>query len=271
MTHHIAFVSWDGKSTPFENIIFDVQPAFALVLFCYTGAGDALRVPSFATLINKKTACKGEIYSAVIDQLETRAPPPHYVGLLDDDVQIAVSSINAMLADACNDRLGSFAASLSADSIAAHDKFRQRHGSAWRDVPWVEVMAPFYEWSLIKAAKHLIAGNISSYGIDQFVFPTLQKLIGSKGARLYDCCSMRHMRPITSDKKRFANGLTAHQERVLLRKRCMALVQKQTPGLVGSAWWYDCFAPWDGPASFLLLRIRQLFSPTALRRTLKST
>ena len=170
---------------------------------------------------------------------------------------ISLSGINAMLADAREHGHASFSASLTPDSHLSHHRFVQRLGGGKRAVDWVEVMAPFLRWDLLRASGPLIAGNTSSYGIDQFVWPMLEKALGMAPSVIHDSVAMRHTRPITSDGRVYANGLTATQERVVQRARCMAWLRRERPDLVLTPWWFGWVAPWNGPAAFWAPRLLQ--------------
>jgi hypothetical protein len=126
-----------------------------------------------------------------------------------------------------------------------------------RRVGFVEVMMPIYAVPLFRAAAPFFRHSISSYGIDQFVFPMLQKVTGAGDAAIIDAVTARHARPITSDKRRFSNGLTASEERIRLRSVCIDWLRREHPALVGSKWYHDVFAPWNGPARFWLERLRR--------------
>lgn len=263
MARDYVVVTWDGKGRPFPLIAFDAEPDFELAAFCYLGQPDAApdTMPRGVRLFAHRTQCKGECFTATLAELEALGGDFGYVALIDDDIEISVSGINAMLADAHAHGYGSFSASLTADSERSHHRFVQRPGGGQRQFDWIEVMAPFLRWELWQAAGPLIAGNTSSYGIDQFVMPMLQKLLNLPGAVIYDTVTMRHARPITSDGKVFANGLTAHQERVCQREICLAHLAREAPELVGTPWWFGWAAPWNGPLRFLAPRLWQPFAP----------
>lgn len=266
MGKDLVVIAWAGVGDPFALLERDADPAFDLAAFCYTGE-PAEPAPG-ARIFAHRTQCKGEAFSALIADLEAARDDLGYVGFIDDDVAISVSGINAMLADAHAHGYASFSASLTPDSHLSHRRFVQRPGGGKRRVDWVEVMAPFIRWELLRAAAPLIAGNTSSYGIDQFVMPLLEKLVGRGESVLYDSVAMRHTRQITSDGRVYANGLTADQERDRQRARCLAHCRAERPGLVWTRWWFDWAAPWNGPGKYLALRLLQPFAGLlrALRR-----
>jgi len=251
----LVVVAWNGTGDPFALIARDAEPQFQLAAFCYTG--EPAERPEGLQVFAHQTQCKGEAFFCLIADLEAAGDDWGYVGFIDDDVAISLSGINAMLADAREHGHASFSASLTPDSHLSHHRFVQRLGGGKRAVDWVEVMAPFLRWDLLRASGPLIAGNTSSYGIDQFVWPMLEKALGMAPSVIHDSVAMRHTRPITSDGRVYANGLTATQERVVQRARCMAWLRRERPDLVLTPWWFGWVAPWNGPAAFWAPRLLQ--------------
>lgn len=255
----LVVVAWNGAGDPFALLDHDALPDFRLAAFCYTGPGhapvDGVRVHAHAT------QCKGEAFQRLIADLAASGEDLGYVGFVDDDVVLPVSGINAMLADARRHGHASFSAGLSPDSHFSHARFLTRPGGGKRVIAWVEVMAPFIRWDMLRAAGPLIEGNTSSYGIDQFVMPMLQRVLGLPDSVIYDSVVMRHTRPITSHGKIYRNGLTADQERVVQRGKCLAFVRRNHPELRWTRWWFDWAAPWSAPARFWAPRLLQPFSP----------
>ena len=248
----LVVYAWDGKSTPLGPVTADEAPQFDVLVFDYSGGAAA---PAGMALLSVKTQCKGEIYREVHRWLEASPGRYDYVALIDDDIELSWSGINRMLEIARARGLDSFSATLTHDSYHAHARFLQRPGGEVRPVKWVEVMMPFYRTALFMAGAAYYAHSISSYGLDQFVLPTLQKLTGHEAVAVIDAVAVRHMRPITSDDKVFSNGLTAHQERVRQRRQAMAQIAAERPDLVGSRWYLQTFAPWNGPGRFWPLRL----------------
>jgi hypothetical protein len=62
------------------------------------------------------------------------------------------------------------------------------------------------------------------------------------------------MQPVSSGNRCCSNGLTPYKERRLARHQCLEWLRKNKPDLIGSPWFYETFAPLDGPARFWLLR-----------------
>jgi hypothetical protein len=254
VTRTLVLVSWDGQSTPLAHIDPDVAPAFDIMLFDYSGGGakPAAALP-ILDYLSQKTECKGQIFEAFAAHLQNSDAGYDYVALIDDDIALRVSSLNGAIALADAEGLDSFSLSLTPDSFVNHARFVTQPGSAMRDMAWVEVMMPFYRLELFLAAAPYFAGSVSSYGLDQFVMPMVCKATGMDCVALIDAFSAGHHRPVTSDGRVYSNGLTAHQERAVLRRRCLADIKSKWPERLGTAWYYRTFAPLNGPAQFWLL------------------
>ena len=255
---HRALVvyAWNGRGRPLELVRQDQFPAFDVLLFDYSGTVSRPTAAGFP-LLSRATECKGEIYREIQRHLAACPDRYDYVGLIDDDIALAWSDLNRLLAIAAEHRLDAFQPALTPDSHHDHALMLARPGSLLRWRTWVEVMMPFYRVPLFLAGEAYYARSISSYGIDQFVMPALQKLTGMERVAIVDAVALRHTRPITSDGKVFANGLSARQERQLQWRLARAQVARDRPDLVGSPWYFDTFARWDGPLRFLVLRLIQ--------------
>jgi hypothetical protein len=244
--------TWDGIGVPLGLVEKDQEPAFDVVVFDYSGTATPI---AGIEMISVRTECKGEIFREVHRWVAHAATDYEYIGLIDDDIETRWSDLNRLMRIAREHRLDIFVAALSHDSYYSHHQFLRRNGADVRPTAWIEVMMPFYRTELFMAGGDYYANSISSYGIDQFAMPTLQRLRGFDRVAIIDAVVVRHRRPITSDDKMFANGRNAHQERRRVRRKAMAQVAAERPDLLGSAWFFDTFAPWDGPARFLPLRL----------------
>ena len=247
----LVLVSWDGVSTPLALIGRDAKPHFDFVLLDYSG-GD--RHPetdlALAAVLRVKTECKGQIYTALHAHLAAQADSYDYVALIDDDISVTVSALNGSIALGAAADLDVFALSLAPESHFSHRRFIQRPGGRIRHMPWVEVMMPFYRRHLFMAAGPLFTGSISSYGLDQFAMPLACKVSGAMKIATIDAHTACHTRPITSAGKRYSNGLTAHQERRVLRRQCLDIVRREHRHFLATRWYYATFAPLDGPWQF---------------------
>jgi hypothetical protein len=240
----LVLVSWDGGARPLEMIHIDTSPQFRFILFDYTGTrteGELLVGGVPCQVLSAKTECKGDIYQALSAHLSEQATWPEYVALIDDDILLSVSDINALIHVARCAGLDSFSPVLTHDCHWGHRWTLQQGHALLLHVDWIEVMMPFYRTTLFMAASPLYKGMVSSYGIDKYVMATAQKLTGMENAALVNRVAASHMRPITSGGKRFRNGLTAAEEREILKARCIELVHQQRPDLVRGAWYRRTF------------------------------
>lgn len=183
------------------------------------------------------------------------------MALIDDDVLLSVSSINRALHIARCTGLDVFSPALRHDSVFSHRWTLHRSHRLFHRVEWVEVMMPFYRGALFAAAAPHYAGNVSSWGIDKYLMPTLQKLMGLESTAIVDAVSASHLRPISSGNKVYRNGLTAATEAQRMREHCRALLRERAPELIGSGWYRRTFDRRHavGPAERLWLGLgRQL-------------
>lgn len=250
----LVVYAWNGREQPLRPVDEDAAPDFAVLVFDYSGASGLAEVRGWPVL-SCRTECKGEIYREVHRYLAQRPGQFDCVGLIDDDIELAWSQLNRLLRIAAAHDLDSFQAALTADSHHAHHWLIARPHEEVRMLPWVEVMMPFYRTGLFMAGGPFFERSISSYGLDQFVFPALQKLLGMERVAIVDAVAVRHARPITSDDKVFANGLTAHQERVIQWRMARAMVDRARPDLIGGRWYLGTFAPLGGHHRFWTLRL----------------
>ena len=244
--------TWDGKGVPLDPVKKDQKPEFDVLVFDYSGVAAPV---AGIEMVSVKTECKGEIFREVHRWVANAPNDYEYVGLLDDDIETSWSDLNRLMRIARSHQLDVFVAALSHDSYYSHRQFLRQNGADVRPTNWIEVMMPFYRTELFMAGGAYYANSISSYGIDQFAMATLQKLKGFDRVAIIDAVVVRHRRPITSDDKVFSNGRDAHEERRRVRRKAMAQVAAERPDLLGSAWFFRTFSPWDGPVRFLPLRM----------------
>lgn len=244
MTRPLILVSWDGTAEPLAMIDLDAPAQFDWLLFDFSGR----QTPGVQTLrgqtlqvLARATECKGEIYQALAEHLAQQDLTPEYVALLDDDIIIRVSDLNHALHLGRCGGLDVFSPTLSHDSIYTHRWTLRQPNRLFREVDWVEVMMPFYRGALFRAGRPHFVGNTSSWGIDKYLMPTLQQLLGLTRTALLDAVMASHRRPVTSGQKTYRNGRTAGEESALLKALCQRLIAEQQPSLQTSGWYRRIF------------------------------
>lgn len=240
----LVLVSWQGDQAPLPCLHLDAPADFEWVLLDYTGqqaAGPRTLDNGLAvTVLSERTECKGDIFRVLCDWLHATGRCPSYVGLIDDDVWIGVSELNRALHLARLEGLDVFSPTLLHDSHYTHRWTLAQPERLFREVDWVEVMMPFYRGDLFRAAQPHLRDNISSWGLDKYLWPTLQQLRGQTRTALLDSVRGSHRRPITSGLKTYRNGKTAFDELQAMRAHCLALLEGRDD-LRRSSWFQRIF------------------------------
>ena len=227
----ILVVSWDGNSSPLSYLLKDTIPDFDLFIFDYSGQDNASQLEELppAYYLSQKTECKGDILLGVYNHLIQHSVTDFkYIGLLDDDIFISFSDLNKLFFIANLEQLDVFQASLTHDSYYHHRQFIQKTGRVMMPTNWVEIMAPFYSSEVFFEAGKEFNRSISGTGIDVYLIPTIQVLIGKTKTAVVHAVSMKHCRPIRTDNRIFRNGKDNLMEIAELQTYCMDIV-KQNP------------------------------------------
>ena len=232
----VVMVSWNGRDPILDNILIDGQAHFELLVVDYSGGHPDVATPASTEVeglnvqvVGRRTECKGDLYQVLADYLRAQGRQPLHVGLIDDDVLISVADINRVLHLARWHRLHCCTPSLAHDSPHVHRWMLHQPHHFLRPVDWVEVMMPFYSGELFDLIMPELQGNVSSWGIDRYLVPTLQALHGLHGAWIVDAVVAQHARNVTSGDKVFRNGLTADQEQRRLRQHSLQLIERLQP------------------------------------------
>jgi hypothetical protein len=225
----IVVISWDGNSFPLSYVLKDTPPDFDIFIFDYSGQDNASQLeglqPSY--YLSQKTECKGDILEGVYNHLiQHSATDFKYIGLLDDDIFISFSDLNKLLFIANLEQLDVFQASLTHDSYYHHRQFIQKTGRVMMPTHWVEIMAPFYSSAVFFEAGKDFNRSISGTGIDVYLIPTIQVLIGKTKTAVVHAVSMKHCRPIRTDNRIFRNGKDNLTEIAELQAYCMDIVKR---------------------------------------------
>ena len=225
----IIVISWDGISTPLSYVLQDTAPDFDLFIFDYSGQDNASQLEGLqpAYYLSQKTECKGDILLGVYNHLIQHSVTDFkHIGLLDDDIFISFSDLNKLLFIANMEQLDVFQASLTHDSYYHHRQFIQKAGSVMMPTNWVEIMAPFYSSAVFFEAGKEFNRSISGTGIDVYLIPTVQVLLGKTKTAVVHAVSMKHCRPIRTDNRIFRNGKDNLTEIAELQSYCMDIVNR---------------------------------------------
>ena len=239
----IYFTFNSHVSKPLENLILDAKPCFQIHLFDYSGLikedclddniynlkgtsnGELWRQE--CRIVAKSTEGKGQIIYEIASIIPKEEG--YYIGIFDDDILIRVSDINKALVIAKKKSFASFQSSLANCSYFSH-AFTLNHNHRklfpifhkYRYVPYVEIMMPIMKSELLISSIPFLINNISSFGLDCYVFPILAITNGiSGGHAVIDASIATHIRQFRINKKIFSNGMTASQEQLKLKKDCM--------------------------------------------------
>jgi hypothetical protein len=219
----LVVVTWDGKSDPLEYIYQDttiVPEQFDLLLFDYSGKDNsALAQNSVGGTTNFRylsfaTECKGQIITHLYNYIlnHNLSNNYQYIGIFDDDHLISVSDINKLLFIAATEKLDVFQPSLSQDSYYDNRQFINKPGYIILQAPWVEVMCPFYSMDIFMAFVPYCTNNISGTGLDVYLVPTIQYILGKNNTAVIHAVQIKHCRPVRTGERVFSNQKTSVQE-----------------------------------------------------------
>jgi hypothetical protein len=228
MIQSLVVFSWNGKDEPLAHVVFDAAPSFDILLFNYSGNEQQ---PVFTNheiaveTLSIKTAFKGEWILEVCKHVKSR--PYCYIGLMDDDLAISVSNLNRLLQIAAEINADVFQPAVKKGSHYSHAQFLQKQGSPPEAVAWVEIMAPFLRKEIFEAGEQFYTNNISSYGVDRYLFPYLQRKLNQSNTFLIHEVAIAHLKAVTDGGQKFSNGLDARQEGELLRKKILERIKEE--------------------------------------------
>lgn len=224
----IVVVAWNGDEVPLKHINFDADPVFKLYLFNYSGSKNSPLLEKGKRVdgvYSFKTEFKGELLQRL--QEASASMDYRYIGILDDDHEISISGINRLFTIAIELEADSFQPSITPDSYYSHRRFLQKKGAPPEPISWVEIMAPFLRKVIFDAAAPFYPKSISSYGIDRYVYPYLQRKMGLDKRFLLHEVSLKHLKPVTPGLKVLTSGLDPLQEYDRLRLEILSLVKKE--------------------------------------------
>lgn len=229
----LIVVTWDGQSMPLNHIYQDAIPAFDFLVFDYSGKGDANQLAAIAPkhFLSVATECKGQIITALYNYLlPLNAQDAYqYMGIFDDDQYISTADINKLLFIANLEQLDVFQPSITHDSYYDNRQFINKPGYQILSADWVEVMCPFYRMDIFNAFAPHCVDNISGTGLDVYLVPTIQYLMGKTHTAVVHAVQVKHTRPVRTGARVFSNGKTAVQEIQIMQALSKTLLlQKNT-------------------------------------------
>jgi hypothetical protein len=229
----LIVVSWDGIQDPLQYIYKDSRLEanhFDLLLFDYSGIDHANNIDKKYLYLSSKTECKGQIIYLVYQFILSNSLKDkyQYIALFDDDQYISYSDIQKLLFIGQLEALDVFQPSLTHDSFYDNRQFLHKEGYHILKSPWVEVMCPFYRMDIfLEFAPHCI-DNISGTGVDIYLVPTIQFLLGKNNTAVVHAVQLKHARPIRTGKRVFSNNKTSVQEIQEMQLYCKSLLNKST-------------------------------------------
>ena len=142
-----------------------------------------------------------------------------YIGIIDDDIDFKFSDINELLKIAEDNSLDTFQPSICKSSYYTYSQFIHKPDCKLEKVFWIEIMCPFYRKEIFQYGDFFYENNISSWGLDIYMFPYIQKILKYENTAIIHSVQVKHTRPITSGLKTYSNGLTAEHESEIIKKR----------------------------------------------------
>lgn len=141
-----------------------------------------------------KWSCIGELLAAnpaLLDQYDAFWFP-------DDDLAATTETLNRMFALFHGFSLALGQPALTRDSYYSWDTLLQRPEYVLRHVDFVEVMAPIFEKSALRACVKTFGESRSGWGLD-WVWPTLAGRGRQDSIAILDATPVRHTRPLGGD------------------------------------------------------------------------
>jgi hypothetical protein len=159
---------------------------------------------------------KFEVAAVMVNVL----PSYKYYAFLDDDLTVDTVTLNSLFLVGDSLNLDLYQPALTKDSYSSHWHLKQYHSITGvttdypvRKVPFVEIMCPFMSRQTVEKAAPTFDLNISSWGLDCYIWP---KLVNN--CYVIDALPVGHMRQPGRRDRVQRNGLTPAQECEIVRK-----------------------------------------------------
>jgi hypothetical protein len=230
----LIVITWDGVSKPLEYVLQDVERNFDLLIFDHSAKASKEVVahlkPEF--YVSTRTENKGQVFNEVYKYLYPNNEERYeYIGVIDDDIYTSYSDLNKLLFIGQINHLDVFQPSITQDSYHDHQRFIHKSGIQIHETSWVEIMCPLYKEAIFKAIQPYCKLTVSGQGIDVYLIPCLQKILGLPKTAVVHAIQIKHCRPIQSGNKIYSNGKNNLEEIESVRQACLALVAETKQGV----------------------------------------
>lgn len=212
----LIVVTWDGITQPLKYIYHNAKPNYDLLVFDYSGKAQEAHLSELNPVyfLSNPTECKGQIITALYNFILSNelADKYEFIGIFDDDQFISVSDINKLLFIGNVEGLDVFQPSLTHDSFYDNRQFINKPGYNILPTDWVEVMCPFYRMEVFTTMAPYCIHNISGTGLDVYLVPTVQYLLGMNSTAVVHAVQLKHCRPVRTGARLFSNNKSSIQE-----------------------------------------------------------
>ena len=181
-----------------------------------------------------RSACKGEMVRLCLQALSDYDATYDYAAFIDDDVTLSAADLLEAADLALQNEITAFQLRLKDPNQSVWGNLLSAPAErCWKQVGFVEMMAPVLHQSTLKIAAIALTNSYSGFGCDYYLTPILQLLQRELRIAVWGGASMIHERPVqTSGIKVFPSGRTATQEEERLRAALLSVLLKQLFGPV---------------------------------------
>jgi hypothetical protein len=130
---------------------------------------------------------------------------------MNSDLYVSISVLNTFFD--LNDlyELDFSQPSLSANSYISHAHTKHNPAENVVEVPFIEIMMPCLSAKVINEIVNIGITTISGWGLDNYLFPYIQRKLNLKRPAVIHDCQVLHAKPVSSDVI-YSNGLSASEE-----------------------------------------------------------
>ena len=230
----LIVITWDGVSKPLEYILQDTQRNFDLLIFDHSAKASKELVAHLKPeyFVSTRTENKGQVFHETYKYLYPNNEERYeYIGVIDDDIYSSYSDLNKLIFIGQINHLDVFQPSITQDSYHDHQRYIHKPGIQIHETNWVEIMCPFYKEAIFKAIQPYCPLTVSGQGIDVYLIPCLQKILGLPKTAVVHAIQIKHCRPVQSGNKIYSNGKNNLEEIEDVRQASLQLVAETKPGI----------------------------------------